>query len=57
MERKLKLTPLTLVTMADEEFQVLKHSHQWVENIDPSIVAMKATLQSHQSCAVDVFKQ
>jgi hypothetical protein len=32
-ENKLNLTPSTLVTMADEESQVLKHSHQWVETI------------------------
>ena len=56
MESKLKLTPSVLVTMAEEECQVLKHANQWVETIDPSVVAMKAMLQTHQSGAVDVFK-
>jgi hypothetical protein len=55
-ESKLKLAPSVLVTVADEECQVLKHANQWVETINPSVVAMKAMLQTHQSGAVDVFK-
>jgi hypothetical protein len=35
MENFLKPTPITLVTLVDEECQVLKHSSQWVETIDP----------------------
>jgi hypothetical protein len=45
MENTLSLSPMTLITMADEECQILRHSNQWVETIDPSIVAMKAALQ------------
>ncbi len=33
--------------MADEECQILKHSNQWVETIDPSIVTMKALVQGN----------
>ena len=40
MENKLALMPSNLVTLADEECQVLKHSSQWVETIDPSVAAM-----------------
>jgi hypothetical protein len=47
MENKLALTPSTLVTLADEECQVLRHSNQWVETIDPSIAAMQAMLQTN----------
>jgi hypothetical protein len=36
MESTSKLAPTELVTMADEESQVLKHSNQWVETIFPS---------------------
>ncbi len=36
MESTSKLAPTELVTMADEESQVLKHSNQWVETINPS---------------------
>jgi len=35
MEGKLSLTPMQLVQMADEESQILWHSNQWVETIDP----------------------
>ena len=45
MENTLPLSPMTLITMADEECQILRHSNQWVETIDPFIVAMKAALQ------------
>jgi hypothetical protein len=41
----LQISPSKLVTMADEECQILKHSHQWVETINPSIVVMKEILQ------------
>jgi hypothetical protein len=33
--------------MLDEECQILRHSNQWVETIDPSIVAMKALVQGN----------
>jgi hypothetical protein len=32
--------------MADEECQILKHSQQWVETIDPSVVGLQALLQT-----------
>jgi len=32
--------------LADEECQILKHSQQWVETIDPSVIAMQALFQS-----------
>ena len=57
MESSLKLTPIKLVTLADEECQVLKHFGQWVETIDPSIVAMQALLQSTTQGTAKVFKE
>jgi hypothetical protein len=51
MENSLQLSPMTLLTMADEDFQILKHSNQRVEAIDPSVVAMKAMLQGTESGA------
>jgi hypothetical protein len=56
MENKLKLTSNKLVTMADEECQILKHFHQWVETIDPSIVAMQALIQSTSGQSNDILK-
>jgi hypothetical protein len=49
MENSLQLLAMTLITMADEECQILKHSNQWVETIDPTIVAMKALLQGTEN--------
>jgi len=46
-EGTLQLTPTTLVTKADQECQVLQHAGQWVETIDPSVVAMQALLQQN----------
>jgi hypothetical protein len=56
MENKLSTTPMKLVAMADDECQILKHSHQWVETIDPSIAAMQATLQITHGQSAEVFK-
>jgi hypothetical protein len=56
MENKLKLTPSSLVTMADEECQVLKHANQWVETIDLSIVAMQALLHTNKEGSATIFK-
>ncbi len=56
MENKLRLTPSLLVTMADEECQVLKHANQWVETIDPSIVAMQALLHTNKEGSANIFK-
>jgi hypothetical protein len=46
MENTLQTSPTQLVKLADEECQILKHSQQWVETIDPSVIAMQALLQS-----------
>lgn len=56
MESSLKLTPSKLVTLADEESQVLKHSNQWVETIDPSVIAMQAMLTSTMSSSTTLFE-
>jgi hypothetical protein len=56
MENKLKLTPSSLVTLADEECQVLKHANQWVETIDPSIVAMQALFHNNKEGSANIFK-
>lgn len=56
MENKLSTTPMKLVAMADEECQVLKHSHQWVETIDPSIAAMQAAFQTTTGQSAEIFK-
>jgi hypothetical protein len=56
MENKLNLTPSSLVTMANEECQVLKHANQWVEIIDPSIVAMQALISSNREGSAHLFK-
>jgi hypothetical protein len=45
MEGKMKTIPLKLVQMADEECQILRHSHQWVKTIDPSVTALQASLE------------
>jgi len=57
MENSLKLNPITLVTLADEECQVLKHSSQWVETIDPSVTAMQALFQTTTQGTTKIFEQ
>jgi hypothetical protein len=57
MENSLKLNPSTLVTLADEECQVLKHSSQWVETIDPSVTAMQALFQTTTQGTTKIFEQ
>lgn len=57
MENTFKVSPLQLVSMADEECQILKHSNQWVETIDPSIVAMKALFQGNMIGANTLIEQ
>jgi hypothetical protein len=49
MEGKLSLMPLQLVQMADEESQILRHSNQWVETIDPTLTALQAITQQADS--------
>jgi hypothetical protein len=44
----LQLTQLSLVSLTDEECQVLKHSSQWVETIDPTVAAMQAMINSNK---------
>jgi hypothetical protein len=56
MENKLKLSPSSLVTLADQECQVLKHANQWVETIDPSVAAMQALLQTNKEGSAQIFK-
>jgi hypothetical protein len=57
MENSLKVSPMKLVSMADEECQILKHSNQWVETIDPSIVAMNALVQGNMNGAHSLLEQ
>lgn len=57
MENSLKISTMKLVSMADEECQILRHSNQWVETIDPSIVAMKAILQGTTQGTTALLKQ
>jgi len=57
MESTLAVSPMTLVTMADEECQILRHSNQWVEMIDPSVVAMKALFQDNITGTQMLFHQ
>jgi hypothetical protein len=57
MENKLKVTPSELVQMAGDECQVLKHSNQWVDTTDLSVLAMQAVLQATQKGSTDVFQQ
>jgi hypothetical protein len=56
MESTLTLTPSTLVSMADEECQVLKHSSQWVETINPSVAAMQAMIQANKEGSAKFFQ-
>jgi len=55
-ENKLKLTPPLLLTKADQECQILMHTGQWVETIDPTITAMKATLQATNEKSGELLK-
>lgn len=56
MESKLVLTPSSLIKLADEESQILKHSGQWVETIDPSIAAMQAMISSNKEGSLKFFQ-
>jgi hypothetical protein len=56
MEGKLQLMPLKLIQMAYEDSQILKHTQQWVETIDPSITALQATLEEKSKTSLDVIK-
>ena len=55
-EGKLELTPTTIVQKADNECQILKHAGQWVETIDPSIMAMHAALKSSTGKTGAIFQ-
>jgi len=57
MENTLIISPTSLITMADEESQILRHSNQWVETIDPSVVAMKALFQGNLTGTQTLFQQ
>jgi hypothetical protein len=56
MENKLQTSPFKLVKMADDECQILKHSLQWVETIDPSVVVMQAVFQATTQGNTDLFQ-
>jgi hypothetical protein len=55
MEGKLALTPLKLLRLADEESQILKHSNQWVETIDPSISTLQAFVTEKATTSNDLL--
>jgi hypothetical protein len=55
-EGTLLLTPTTLVSKADQECQVLKHAGQWVETIDPSVLAMQAMIQTTKQTSGDLLQ-
>jgi hypothetical protein len=55
MEGKLALTPLKLLCLADEESQILKHSNQWVETIDPSISTLQAFVTKKATTSNDLL--
>jgi len=57
LEGKLSLTPLTLVRMADEETQVLKHSQQWVDTIYPSVSALQAFITEQNTALRQILQQ
>jgi hypothetical protein len=56
MEGNLALTPLKLLCLADEERQILKHSNQWVESIDPSISALQAFITKKATTSNDLLR-
>jgi hypothetical protein len=55
LENTLPLTPLSLVLKANQECQILTHSGQWVETIDPSIVVMHALFHQNQTKSGEIF--
>lgn len=57
LEGKLSVTPLTLVCMADEETQVLKHLQQWVDTIDPSVSALQAFITEQNTALRQILQQ
>jgi hypothetical protein len=56
LENKLTLTPSNLVLQADQECQILTHAGQWVETIDPSIVAMQGLIHQNKTKSNDIFQ-
>jgi hypothetical protein len=56
-ENTLQLTPTSLVIKADQECQVLKHEGQWVEILDPSILALHALICTNKLKSGEVFTQ
>jgi len=56
MENKMMISPSQLVKLADDECQILKHSIQWGETIDPSVVAMQALFHNTNQGNNDLFK-
>jgi len=45
MENTLQLLLMKFITIANEDCQILKHSNQWVETIDPLVMAMQVMVQ------------
>ncbi len=54
---ELSLTPLALVCKVDEDSQILQHSNQWVEMIDPVISALQAALSTNMAKSTYLFKK
>lgn len=54
-ENNMKLTPVTLVSKADQECQVLQHVGQWLETIDPSVTALNTLIQTSKQQSGEVF--
>jgi hypothetical protein len=52
----LSLTPTKLISDADQECRILQHAGQWVETIDPSVMAMQAQLYSTKTKSGALFQ-
>jgi hypothetical protein len=55
-ENVLELTPLSLVLKADQEYLVLQQAGQWMETIDPSIIALHALLQTTKAQSGNIIQ-
>jgi hypothetical protein len=56
LENQLPLTPSSLALKANQECQILTHAGQWVETIDPSIIAMLALLHHNKTKTGEIFQ-
>ncbi len=57
MESTLHLTPKPLLHTADEECQILCHSHQWVDMIDRTVSALQAALTTNMAQSNELFQK